>query len=59
MHIDFETLSILDYTNCVLKETLRKWPVVSELYRIASEELLINGYKIPKDTWIMVSILIN
>jgi cytochrome P450 len=41
-----------------LKETLRKWPVVSELYRIASEELIVNDYKLPKGTWIMVRIFI-
>ena len=53
--IDYDDLSKLVYTKCVFKETLRKWPVVSELYRVSSSELTVNNITLPKNTWIMVN----
>nr|ATW72316.1 cytochrome p450 CYP3049A4 [Brachionus calyciflorus] len=54
-HISNDDLSQLEYTNCVFKETLRKWPPAPEFSRRTYEEIEINGVRIPKNTWIMLS----
>ena len=52
--ITYDDLTKLVYTTCVFKETLRKWPLVSELYRVSTSEITINGMILPQNTWIMV-----
>ena len=53
--ITFEDLSNLEYTNNVFKETLRLWPNVPNINRIAKEGGVIEGYKIPEYTEISVN----
>ena len=52
--ITFEDLSNLEYTNNVFKETLRLWPNVPNINRIAKEGGVIEGYNIPEYTEISV-----
>ena len=41
----------MNYTTAVIRETLRKWPVVSiAIPRIPIKDVNIGGYKIPKGT---------
>ena len=52
--ITYDDLTRLEYTGCVFKETLRLWPPGANLHRLADEDLILNGYSIPKGTWIIV-----
>jgi cytochrome P450 len=49
-----DDLSKLDYTSCVLKEAMRKWPPITGLFRKNDKEISINGHVIPKETTIQV-----
>ncbi len=52
--MNFEDLNQLEYTTAVIKETLRRWPVVATaIPRVALKDLNIGGYSVPKDTRIM------
>jgi cytochrome P450 len=53
--IDYEILNKLEYTSCVIKESLRKWPPAAAVSRQTSENVYLDGYFLPKDTWIMAS----
>nr|UOU03258.1 cytochrome P450 3049A1 [Brachionus rubens] len=53
--ITYEDLGELEYTNCVFKETLRKWPPAPEFSRKTYQEIELEGIKIPENTWIMLS----
>ena len=57
--LNYEDLNKLVYTKCVLKETLRKWPIVSELYRVSTSEIKVGDIVIPNNTWIMVFYICN
>ncbi|XP_069807477.1 cholesterol 24-hydroxylase-like isoform X2 [Dendropsophus ebraccatus] len=48
--IDYEDLGKLQYLSQVLKETLRLYPTAPGTSRIADEELIIEGVKIPPRT---------
>ena len=52
--ITHDDLLELEYTSCVFKEALRKWPIASELSRETHEDIEINGIKIPKNTSVLV-----
>nr|UOU03251.1 cytochrome P450 3049D1 [Brachionus rubens] len=53
--IRFEDLQKLEYLDCVFKETLRKYPPAVQFLRESNEDCVLNGYFIPKGTWIAVS----
>ena len=53
--INNEDLANLEYVECVFKESMRKYPPVAGLHRTTTEDIVINGYKIPKNTWISVN----
>ena len=55
--INQQDLSDLQYTNCVIKETLRVWPVAPAINRISPSNFEINSLNIPEKTWIQVCIL--
>ena len=50
-----ELLNKLDYTEKVIKESLRLYSSVHSFSRVALEDHLIGGYKVPKDMTIIVS----
>ncbi len=50
-----DDLQQLEYTGCVFKEALRKWPPAGGISRKTTEDTLIGGYMVPKDSWISVS----
>lgn len=49
-----EDLAELQYTSCVIKESLRLWPVAPVINRITPYDYEINSFKIPKKSWIQV-----
>lgn len=53
--VTYEDMSKLEYTNCVIKETLRLWPPAPLISRLTTDEFYIHGYKIPKNTQINMS----
>ncbi|KAJ8046089.1 Cholesterol 24-hydroxylase [Holothuria leucospilota] len=53
--ITYEDISKLDYMNLVLKEVLRYTPPAVGVQRVAPQDLVINGYKIPAGTAIMLN----
>ena len=52
--ITYDDLVELEYTSCVFKETLRKWPIAPVMSRITYNDIEISGIKIPKKTMIVV-----
>ena len=50
-----DDLANLEYVECVFKESLRKYPPVCAINRVTTEDIVVNGYKIPKNTWISVN----
>ena len=52
--IESEDLTKLEYTGCVLKESLRKWSPVPTISRQNATDLTLGGYHIPEGTWIQV-----
>ena len=51
--LDKDDLGQLNYLECVIKETMRLYPVVSLVRRTTSSDILIDGQVIPKDTQVM------
>jgi cytochrome P450 len=54
-----EDLVKMNYTNCVYKEALRLWPPIPEIGRTLESDMNINGYHVPKGTWVQVYIINN
>jgi cytochrome P450 len=52
--VNNDDLANLEYVECVFKESMRKFPPVAFMHRTTTEDVVINGYKIPKNTWISV-----
>lgn len=50
------TLDTLNYTEAALKEALRKYSVVPTVVRLASEDVVVGNYFIPKGTSVMLLI---
>ncbi|KAM5129710.1 cholesterol 24-hydroxylase-like [Mantella aurantiaca] len=53
--IEYEDLAKLPYLSQVLKETLRLYPSVPGTSRLTSEELVIEGVRIPKNSSVLVN----
>ena len=49
-----EDLSRLEYTSCVFKEGLRKWPPIAGFLRKIPKDLNLNGITIPENSIIQV-----
>ena len=47
-------LNQVPYLRYVLKESLRLYPVISENLRSTGQDLVLNGYQVPKDTDVMI-----
>jgi len=45
-----EDLSKLDYITMCIKETLRLYTLVPFIGRLSSEDVVVDGYRIPKGT---------
>ncbi|KAK2171156.1 hypothetical protein NP493_1092g00050 [Ridgeia piscesae] len=45
-----ESMEQMSYLKCILKEALRLYPVVTMNVRVLDEDLVIDGYRIPKKT---------
>lgn len=54
VEINNEDLNQMVYLNATYKEALRKWPPGSVLNREADEDIIYNGYIIPKGAWLVV-----
>uniref|UniRef100_A0A8C7JKQ2 Cytochrome P450 3A n=1 Tax=Oncorhynchus kisutch TaxID=8019 RepID=A0A8C7JKQ2_ONCKI len=52
--IQYEALMQMDYLDCVLNESLRLYPVMLRLERVAKKMVEINGIVIPKDCIVLV-----
>lgn len=46
-----EDLSKLDYTTMCIKETLRLYTVGIQVGKLSSEDVVVDGYRIPKGTY--------
>lgn len=55
--IDFMNFSNLDYTQKVIKESLRYYPPIWNIVRRAKEDNVVNGVAIIKDQQLMINIL--
>lgn len=53
--IELNDLSKFEYLDCVLKETLRKYPPAVQYIRETDKVFEIDGLMIPEKTWIAVS----
>ena len=54
--VNFQDVNELKYCAAIFKEALRLFPPVTILQRVTSEEMVVNNYKIPKNTFLSVSI---
>ena len=54
--INYQDIVNLKYCSCIFKEALRIYPPVVIVERIIKDDMDIEGYKIPKNTQIGVSI---
>jgi cytochrome P450 len=55
-NVTFDDLTNLEYLECTLKETLRKYPPAVQFMReINEEEYSINGINFPRGTWVAIS----
>ena len=53
-----DDINNLTYVNCVIKETLRKWPTGTTIVRnVDIDDFYYNGKHIPEDTPILVAAL--
>jgi cytochrome P450 len=55
MSLNFDDINKLEYTGCVFKETLRKWPSTGQFSRQTTQSLSLNGVYIPENTWVCLS----
>lgn len=55
MSMDF--LSKLSYTNSVIRETLRLYPIASELPVQTKRDVVLSGYRLPALTNVMINIV--
>lgn len=53
-----EDLSKLNYFTMCIKETLRLYPPTPFIGKLSSEDVVVNGYRIPKGTYVHTYILI-
>jgi len=44
----------LEYTEQVLRETLRRYPPAAAIFREADEDVAIGGYRVPEDTFVVL-----
>ncbi|KAL0483246.1 hypothetical protein AKO1_011532 [Acrasis kona] len=54
--LTIEKLASMDYLDAVIKETLRLHPPINILDRVAHEDTVLCGYKIPKGTVVTVGV---
>ena len=55
--LEYDDLKELKYTQWCIKEAMRLYPPVFHIFREATEDLELDGYKIPKGTNIRIAIL--
>jgi cholesterol 24(S)-hydroxylase len=55
--ITYQDIVDLKYCSCIFKEALRLYPVVPIIDRCTTDDIEINGYKIPSNT--MISVLLT
>lgn len=53
--ISYQDVNDLKYCSAIFTEALRLYPPVSNIDREISEEMTINGYKLPKGTLLAVN----
>jgi cytochrome P450 len=53
-HATLGDLSDLDYTEQVIRETLRRYPPASAIFREAKADATVGGYRIPEGTFVTV-----
>eukprot|EP01080_Neovahlkampfia_damariscottae_P008168 gene8168-12628_t len=52
---DYDSCSKLDYLSMVIKEAMRLFPPVGAISRTTTKDVVLGGYKIPKNTMVAVS----
>ncbi|PIK62476.1 putative cholesterol 24-hydroxylase isoform X3 [Apostichopus japonicus] len=57
--IKFEDLGKLEYMGAVIKETLRASPPIGGTGRVSSNDVVVNGYLIPKGSEVIITICIE
>lgn len=55
-YYDLNTISQLNYIECILKETMRLYPVVAALGRTTTADVQLETHTIPKDTIVIMFI---
>eukprot|EP00731_Ephydatia_muelleri_P013306 Em0007g616a len=56
-HLEFADLPKLQYTHWCIKEAMRLYPPVQHIYRNANEDILLQGYLVPRGSWLMISVM--
>ena len=57
--IAYQDISKLKYCTCIFKEALRLYPPAAGSSRLVTDDIDIIGYKVPKNTVVMVSTYVN
>lgn len=53
--ITYDDITKLKYVNACFKESLRLYPPAVELSRLVTDELIVNGLRVPKNTGYIVN----
>ncbi|GMN35001.1 hypothetical protein TIFTF001_005028 [Ficus carica] len=54
--VDESDLPKLSYLHCIIKETMRMYPVGALIPHQSSEEYTVSGFRIPRDTMLLVNL---
>lgn len=55
--VTYQDLTELKYCSAIFKEALRLYPPATNVSRMSSEKMEINGYQIPQNTFMIVYLL--
>ncbi|KAL5509312.1 hypothetical protein EMCRGX_G004654 [Ephydatia muelleri] len=55
-HLEFADLPKLQYTHWCIKEAMRLYPPVFQVFRDLGEDMMLQGHLVPKGCWLMIAI---